>query len=196
MTLSDLIPHAPHVGLYAGSSIPKDKLANAIGDYAKEIAKDDVLALYDATLMGSAKDGAVFARDRLVFQNNDLQPVHEVRYEDIVQVDSKRKLLGGRRLLIMINRGRATFQVEMDFSGKPQAADYVLRFLREIMLHPDAMESATGGDEGRDSDASGHRSAVDTDTDVTAVSSALRKLRDEGLLSRKDFDAINRLLER
>ena len=72
----------------------------------------------------------------MIFQNNDLQSIHEVRYEDIVQVDARRKLIGGRRVLVTVNRGQATFEIEMDFSGKPQAADFVLRFLREAMLHP------------------------------------------------------------
>ncbi len=176
--IKDLIPNAPQIGLYVAPNIPDDKLSNALADYAKGIAEDDVLALYDATLMGSAKDGAVFTRDAFVFQNNDLEPAHDVRYQDVVQADSKRKLLGGRRLVLTVNRGRATFDLEMDFSGKPRAADYVLRFLREAMLHGESEDVGTRG------------------TDVEAVRDALSELLERGVLSQADFDAMSRILSR
>ena len=62
----DLIPHAPQMGLYVGPDIPADKRRNALQDYADEMTPDEVLALYDATLMGNAKDGALFASDRFL----------------------------------------------------------------------------------------------------------------------------------
>lgn len=175
--IKDLIPNAPQIGLYVAPEIPEDKLSNALGDFAKGLEADDVLALYDATLMGSAKDGAVFTRDRLVFQNNDLEPSHEVGYHDLVQVESKRRLLGGKRLILTVNRGRATFELGIDFSGKPEAAEYVLRFLRDAMLH----EHEGVSDQVR--------------TDVGAVRSALAVLRDRGRLSETDFNAILAVLE-
>lgn len=177
-SFSELIPHAPHVGLYVAPNIPDDKLDNALADYAKSVPKDEVQALYDATRMGSAKDGAVFTRDRMVFQNHDLQPVHEIRYDDVVEVGARRRLLLGRRLTITVNRGRATFEIEMDFSAKPGAADYVLRFLREAMLRSEPAAS--------NEDA----------TDVDAVTSALENLHAEGLLSRADLDVMLRVLSR
>lgn len=176
--IEDLIPNAPQLGLYVAPHIPSDKLKNALDDYANVVAADDVLALYDATLLGSAKDGAVFTRDGFVFQNNDLETTHDVRYNDLIQVDSKRKLLGGRRLTLMVNRGRATFELEMDFSGKPEAANYVVRFLREAMLR---REGETD-----------YRSAGKTD--VQAVLAELEDLKDRGLLAPADLQAIERLL--
>ncbi len=92
-----------------------------------------MLALYDATRLGSAKDGAVFLADRVVFQNNDLQPARTVRYEDLVGVRAKRKLLGGREVEIDLNRGRATVTETLDFSGQPGAAEYVERFLQQVL---------------------------------------------------------------
>lgn len=192
MALTDLIPHAPHVGLYVAPHIPERKLDNALKDYAKTFSRDEVLVLFDATLMGSAKDGAVFARDRMIFQNNDLQSVNEVRYEDIVQVDAKRKLIGGRRVLITVNRGHATFEIEMDFSGKPQAADFVLRFLREAMLHPPFDEkSAQAEDVPRNTLRAADTAVV---TDVDAVSRTLADLRNGGFLSDADYAAMLRVL--
>lgn len=198
MTFTELLPHAPQVGLFVAPHIPQDKLANALADYAKALSESDVLALFDATLMGSAKDGAVFTADRLIFQNNDLQPVHEVNYHDIIQVDSRRKLLGGRRIVITVNRGRATFELEMDFSGKPDAAEYVLRFLREASLR--AEDVAAGPVRGAARTTSGQSGAGGamggaSATDVEAVADALQRLHTDGLISTADMEAVIDLLE-
>lgn len=198
MSFTELLPHAPQVGLFVAPDIPQDKLANALGDYAKAVSESEVLALFDATLMGSAKDGAVFTADRLIFQNNDLQPVHEVRYHDIIQVESRRKLLGGRRIVMTVNRGRATFELELDFSGKPDAAEYVSRFLREASLRA---EEATGGAasgvpmKGRDPAESRGALKADDATDVEAVADALRALHRDGLITTADMQAVLDLLQ-
>ena len=173
--ITELIPHAPQVGLYVAPNVPSDKLDNAVQDYAKAVKPEDVIALFDATLMGSAKDGAVFTSSGLVFQNNDLEPTHAVDYADIVDVDSRRKLIGGRKVVVTVNRGRATFKLKMDFSGKPDAAEYVTRFLKEAMLR--------GGDLNPEPPA-------DDATDVEAVREALNRLRDAGKISKRDLEAL------
>lgn len=182
--IKDLIPHAPQLGLYVAPNVPSDKLDNALRDFAKDADRTDVIALYDATLMGSAKDGAVFTSHGLVFQNNDLEPVHHVQYADIVEVDSRRKLIGGRRVVMTVNRGRATFRLDMDFSGKPDAAQYVARFLKEAMLR-DAV-APTEGNPG---------SAAKERTDPDAVREALNKLHRARLLTRGDMDAMLRVID-
>jgi len=103
-------------------------------DYAHTVQRHEVIALYDATLFGSAKDGAVFMADRIVFQNTDLQPAQEMRYNDIVNVTSKRRFLGGSKVVVDLNAGHATVTHTIDFSGKGDAAQYVARFLHEAML--------------------------------------------------------------
>lgn len=177
----ELIPHAPQLGLFVAPNIPADKLDNALKDYAKDVGSDAVLALFDATLMGSAKDGAVFTASGFVFQNNDLEPAHTVDYGDIVDVDSRRKLIGGRRVAVTVNRGRATFKLEMDFSGKPDAAEYVTRFLKEAMLR--GVSTSSGGNEA-DAPA----------TNVEAVREALQDLHERGQLSGRDLEALLRML--
>ena len=131
--LREYLPTAPDLGLYTVPDIPAGKLGAALADYAPDVDPDEVLALYDATRLGSAKDGAVFLSDRLVFQNNDLQPARTVRYGDIVGVRAKRKLLGGREIEIDLNRARATVTETLDFSGQPGAAEYVERFLQQAL---------------------------------------------------------------
>ncbi|MGI9174567.1 MAG: hypothetical protein ACR2GR_04540 [Rhodothermales bacterium] len=175
----DLIPHAPKLGLYVTPDVPEDKVRGALKDYATDVRPDEVVALYDATLMGSAKDGAVFTSDRLVFQNNDLEPAQIVRYQDLVRVEKKRKLLGGQKVYLNVNRGRATFDLALDFSGKPEAAEFVARFLHEAMLRgaADEMDAKTGGTPGQTS----------AGTDLEAVVRALDELREQGLLADADY---------
>lgn len=144
--ITELLPHAPQYGLYVGGLIPSDKLRAAIGDYAPDVDPMLVLALYDATLLGNARDGALFLADRIIFENNDIQGAQTVLYKDVVSVEERKRLLGGRNVVLGVNRGRATFQLTIDFSGKPEAAGYVARFLHEAMLHDPA---SAPGDEGR-----------------------------------------------
>ena len=169
----EYLPTAPDLGLYVAPDIPDGKLGAALGDYAKDVDPEAVLALYDATRLGSAKDGALFLADRLVFQNNDLQPARSIRYEDIVGVKSKRKLLGGREIAIDHNRGRATVTETLDFSGQPGAAEYVERLLQQIMAQAVSTSPA-------DPTASG--------TDRRAVADALDRLVALGRLTEADRD--------
>jgi hypothetical protein len=168
--LVDLIPHAPQIGLFVRPHIPENRLHAALRDFGSGIATGDVIALYDATLLGNARDGAVFTADQVVFQNNALEPVNHVRYEDIVRVNSRRRLLRGRRVEIDVNRGRATVTVRIDFSGRPAAAEYVARFLHEVVVTPAPPRARPEGT-----------------TDVGAVRHALAQLRDRGQLTSSDL---------
>lgn len=176
--LYDLIPHAPKMGLYVGDQIPPAKLQHALRDYAPDVRAEDVLALYDATLMGSAKDGALFTADRVVFQNSDLEPTEIVEYRHIVRVTEKRKLISGKKVFIDVNRGRATVSVTMDFSGKPGAAQFVARFLHEAMH--------------RSIDEEWREESTDAPprTDLRAVQNALLSLRDDGKLTPEDYERL------
>jgi hypothetical protein len=170
--LRELLPHDPNVGLFVAPDIPPKKLDGALSDYAKKLRHTEVVALYDGTLLGNARDGVVFASDRLVFQNSNLEPAHEVMYVDLVAVRGKRQLLGGQRIEIDVNRGRATIELSIDFSGKPAAATYVVRFLEEAIQHVAAREM----DEARSTG----------ETDIAAVERALDALVREGKLAPGD----------
>lgn len=181
--IHELIPHAPQMGLYVAPNIPDDKLRNALHDYASSMAPEDVVALFDATIMGRARDGAVFAVDRFIFQNNDLEPAHEVRYEDLVRVDKKRGFLKGAKVYLEVNRGRATFDLKLDCSGKPEALEFLHRFLHEAMLLP--VE--------RPPEQPGARTAAGSD--LHAVVQALDKLRAQGDLAEADYRRLLDALE-
>ena len=175
-----LIPHDPGLGLYVAPRIPREKVRNALRDYAEDVSESEVLALYDATRIGNAKDGAVFTADRLVFENNDFSPVQDVRYADIVGVEGKRKLMGGRSIALQVNRGRATFDVTLDFSGRPGACQYVVAFLQEAMMRvlDEVVQEGGAEADARTGDAS---------TDPAEVRAALKALHMRGVLSSSDL---------
>ncbi len=170
----EYLPQAPQHGLYLAPDIPESKLRAAIGDYAQRVRPDEVLALYDATRLGSAKDGALFLADRLVYQNNDLTPAQTIRYEDVVRVHAKRLFLGGRKVELDVNQGRATTTHALDFSGRPDAAEFVARFLHEAMLTSARRDAAPAP------------SPSEGGTDMAAVERALDGLRREGVLAEAD----------
>lgn len=178
--IREYLPTAPDLGLYVAPDIPAQKLGAALDDYAPDVDPEAVLALYDATRLGSAKDGALFLADRLVFQNNDLQPARTIRYEDVVGVKAKRKLLGGREIQIDHNRARATVTETLDFSGQPGAAEYVERLLQQVMVHAASTGTA-------DPTASG--------TDRRAVADALDRLVRLGRLTEADRDRMIEALD-
>lgn len=182
--IRELIPHAPQLGLYVAPNVPADKRRNALSDYGDGMEPDEVMALYDATLTGNAKDGALLAADRMTFQNTDLEAAQTVRYRDLVGVTSKRRLLGGRKVVLDVNRGRATFQLTVDFSGSGEAAQYVTRFLEEAMHRSARADMASAAP-----DAEGDEPGA---TDVEAVRAALDELRAAGQLAEADY---HRLLQ-
>ncbi len=183
----ELIPNAPQLGLFVVPDIPDARLRNALHDYAKRARTEDVIALYDATLLGTAKDGAVFTVDTVFFQNNALEPVQAVRYADIVRVESKRKLIGGQKVYLDVNQGRATTTIAIDFSGKPDAAPYVARFLREAMLR--------GAAEEMDREPASIAFSA-AGSDIPAVARALEDLVEQGLLSEADYARMMAALKR
>ena len=179
--LRDRLPHAPQMGLFVTPDLPGDRLDNALSDYATDVKRAEVLALYDATLSGTGGDGAVFTATRFVFQNNDLQSTQTVRYPDLVgvEVQSRWLGLGGKQVALTVNRGRATFELTMDFSGAPDAASYVADFLDAAMV--------------RDIDFAPAAEPDTTDTD--AVRDALNRLRAEQKLTEADYQRLVDVLE-
>ncbi len=174
------LPHAPDLGLYLAPEIPSRKLRGALDDYARGVAAEDVLALYDATRFGSGKDGVVFLADRMVVQNHDLEAPRTLHYAHVVGVKRKRNVLGGARVEVDVNRGRATVMESLDFSAHAGAAEYVERLLEQIVLTPPEERAASGA------------------TDRRAVEAALSRLVGDGQLTEEDrarmLDALDRRL--
>ncbi len=131
-TIQEFIPHAPQHGLYVEPDIPANKLRAAMGSYGEPLGGERVLALYDATRFGTGKSGALFTATAFCFQNLVETP-QRVAYTDLIRVSAKKTLLGGRRLVLVINRARATFEFELDFDARAEALPYVERFLQHAI---------------------------------------------------------------
>lgn len=178
--IRDRLPHAPQMGLFVVPDIPSDRLQRALSSYASDVHADDVRALYDATLSGTGGDGAVFTADRVVFQNNNLQSAQTVRYADLVDVDARARWFGlaGRVVDLTVNRGRATFELTLDFSGAPEASEHVASLLEAAMLR----DVQFGSEES-------------SETDVAAVRRALDRLRTTGALRPADYEELVETLD-
>ena len=179
--IRDRLPHAPQMGLFVAPNIPSGRLDTALSDYATEVGREEVLGLYDATLTGTGGDGAVFTADRFVFQNHNLQATQTVRYTDLVGLEVQNRWFGfgGKQVVLTVNRGRATFELKMDFSGAPKAASYVADFLdaalvADIDFAPPKPPEAT---------------------DVAAVRDALQRLRSEQKITDEDVQRLLDVLE-
>ena len=72
-----------YTNIYVSPDIPPKKLDNAIAAYARDVQPGYVLALYDQTVFGSAKDGILFLGDRMYFSWNK----RVVNYLDIQEVE-------------------------------------------------------------------------------------------------------------
>ena len=72
-----------YTNIYISPDIPPKKLDNAIAAYARDVQPGYVLALYDQTVFGSAKEGILFLGDRMYFSWNR----RVVNYLDIQDVE-------------------------------------------------------------------------------------------------------------
>ena len=200
--LREQIPHAPQMGLFVAPDIPEQRLSNALADYAHYVEREEVLALYDATLSGNAKDGAVFAVDRFIFQNTDLEAPQTVPYRNLLALELKQRWFGiaGRKIELILRRGSTTLTQTMDFSGQPEAADYVATFL-QAALHRSPPRKRSG-ERARESDPRASSRPIPkesastmTETDAPAVRRMLERLHAKGKLSAPDLERLLDVLE-
>lgn len=67
--LDRFLPHRPDKLWFRRPNIPPKKLNNAISSYAPAVSADEVLALGDATIFGSAKKGLLMTKSKLYFNS-------------------------------------------------------------------------------------------------------------------------------
>lgn len=166
------IPHAPKFGLFVRPDIPSELVGNAIEDYAKDVPESDVIALLDETYRKDGKDGVVFTAQYLVFQNYDFERPRKIWYKDIVQCVEKRKWMS-TELHLDVNSGSATISEAIKFNYNRKACEYVYRFIVEVMRLVDAR--------------AGSRTLS---TNWPSVRLALRRLLDDGEITRADYDRL------
>jgi len=193
--LREQIPHAPQMGLFVAPDIPDQRLTNALADYAHYVERREVLALYDATLSGNAKDGAVFAVDRFIFQNTDLEAPQTVRYRNLVGLELKQRWFGiaGKKIELTLRRGPSTLTQTMDFSGQPEAAEYVATFLQAALHRSPPSGSSRSTPREKPSAPSvpqSQKSSTPAETDIRAVRRTLERLHAKGKLSASDLERL------
>ncbi len=82
--------------VYITPEIPEKKLNNAIKAYKCESFYESILAIYDDTVFGSAKDGLVFTGEKMIHSNGKLteyiySEIESVKYIKDVSVNDKGK---------------------------------------------------------------------------------------------------------
>ena len=172
--IQEILPHAPDQGLFKAPDIPPRKLRRAIKNMAPSLKPDQVLALFDATLLRTGGDGVLFAPTGLYYQNNNLQAPQFIPYAHVVGVREKKSLLGGRTLEVDANAGRTIVTHQIDFSAHPDMAAPVRRFLEEAMFVEEQTSEVT---------------------DRKKVQEVLQRLVAEGSLSKEDFRRIMKVLD-
>jgi hypothetical protein len=79
--------------LYLAPNIPPRKLKNAISKYAPQVTPEDVLLLYDNTILGSAADGLCLTLSGVYWYNTWGTP-GQISYMDIQKVEAQDALIG------------------------------------------------------------------------------------------------------
>lgn len=84
---------------YIGDGIPKDKLINALRDYAAGLQPENVLCLYDSTFFGGGGDGFVIAPGGMCWKQLGSDP-QACTWEDMKSIDAKDRSASGSTISI------------------------------------------------------------------------------------------------
>lgn len=79
---NELLCKVDSSGLYIKPNIPPKKLKNALEKYGGNIQKDEVIALLDSTVFGSAREGAIITAYNIVC-NPAFFPIVTIWYDEI-----------------------------------------------------------------------------------------------------------------
>jgi hypothetical protein len=80
--LKDSLPKAFSEKLYVAPDIPEKKLNNAVGAFGFDVGVNMIVAIYDSTVFGSAKDGILFSGERVIYKAIFEDPI-TMMYKDI-----------------------------------------------------------------------------------------------------------------
>lgn len=109
--------------LFVGK-IPPKKLNNAIKSFAKEVAPEDVLLLYDDTFFGSAKNGLLLTAEAVYWCNDGFSDAERFRYAELRKVDFT------DAVAIVLNEKEITVTMADD---KVKLAESVVNVIRRLV---------------------------------------------------------------
>ena len=121
--------------VYVTPEIPEKKLNNVIKAYKCEDFYQSILAIYDDTVFGSAKDGLVFTGEKMIHSNGSLTEyiysnIQSVEHVKDVSVDDKGKESVTEYVNIIMNDAQYKFKVTLSSSFK---YDKFAKFLNTII---------------------------------------------------------------
>ena len=82
-----------HERFYSAPNIPKDKLANAIAEYASDVKPEEVLGLFDNSAWGNGKAGLLLTKDTL-YADTAISPSWKKIFK---QETTAKELISGKR---------------------------------------------------------------------------------------------------
>jgi len=98
--LARVVPHDPQNQWYCSPNIPQKKLDRAIRKYGSGLKSDDVLALLDGTVFGSAEIGVLLTTEGIWYRRSGKSGA--VRWSEIAEA----KPVGSAEIDITVNGGR------------------------------------------------------------------------------------------
>jgi hypothetical protein len=121
----ELLDGFAHPRLFLAGNIPTEKLNSALENYAKKVAKKDVLLLYDDTVFGGAQDGLILTSEAVHWRNY-LEEVERIRYADIREGRSVGGIFSAK---IVVNDKKINVS-QSNFNAVAQALAKVIREMR------------------------------------------------------------------
>lgn len=95
-----------HERFYSAPNIPKDKLANAIAEYAPDVKPEEVLGLFDNSAWGNGKAGLLLTKDTL-YADTAISPSWKKIFK---QETTARELISGKRKVTISPDDEITFE--------------------------------------------------------------------------------------
>jgi hypothetical protein len=129
-----LLMDKPMTGIYLEPNIPPKKLSNAISSYAPDVLESSIVALYDCTVFGGAKEGLLITSAGFYFKESSSEPV-SIKFNDIESVDIKYTVDGKKQkevVEIVLSTGHLTFSKE-DFPTIKVDVNMLYLFLKRVV---------------------------------------------------------------
>jgi hypothetical protein len=116
--------------VYVGQAVPADKLANAIGSYARDVTRKDVLLFFDNTVFGGAKEGLLLTTAAVYWHNIAGLP-GRISYSEILKVNIRETTSLFAAAKILINEDEIEVNVADNQEGRSYL--YVINQLAKVL---------------------------------------------------------------
>lgn len=192
--LNEHLPHSPDAAWYCGAGIPAKKLRNAVRAYGGDLCAEEVRALGDGTVFGSAKEGVLITSSMLYSGTTDGR--FAVPLTSIVRAEAK----GGwpeYSVEVTCDDGRR-HRISTTCFEKQQ--ERLVAFFNGLTQQPVGVSAETAGPNSEGTPPAGEEeppvsvsmTAFQGETSIQAVNGGLRLL---GICPHRDFDDAGSLFD-